>query len=171
MVKIKLSSGTTGIQWIHSELEKKKILFNMCLRASGHAQLKFRVWTILKLTYKIIDGPWAFHLLTTPLKPFIDDYPPKDSGPPGSYVHGILQARILEWVAVFSSRGSSQPRDRICNSDISCNAGDPCLILGQEDPLEKGKATHSNILSWRIPWTVEPGRLQSLGSQRVIHDY
>ena len=34
--------------------------------------------------------------------------------------------------------------------------------LGQEDPLEKGKVTHSSILSWRIPWTEEPGRLQSM---------
>ena len=39
--------------------------------------------------------------------------------------------------------------------------------LGWEDPLEKGMATHSNILVWRIPWTEEPGRLQSMGSQRV----
>ena len=39
--------------------------------------------------------------------------------------------------------------------------------LGQEDPLEKGMATHSSILAWRIPWIQEPGRLQSLGSQRV----
>ena len=39
--------------------------------------------------------------------------------------------------------------------------------LGWEDPLEKGKATHSSILSWRIPWTEEPGGLQSVGSQRV----
>ena len=37
--------------------------------------------------------------------------------------------------------------------------------LGQEDPLEKGKATHSIILAWKIPWTEEPGRLQSMGSQ------
>ena len=42
--------------------------------------------------------------------------------------------------------------------------------LGQEDPLEKGKATHSSILVWRIPWTEEPGRLQSMGSQKVRHD-
>ena len=40
--------------------------------------------------------------------------------------------------------------------------------LGQEDSLEKGMATHSNILAWRIPWTEEPG--QSTGSQRVRHD-
>ena len=45
---------------------------------------------------------------------------------------------------------------------------DPCL--GQEDSLEKEMATHSNILAWRIPWTEEPGRLQSMGSQRVGHD-
>ena len=44
-------------------------------------------------------------------------------------------------------------------------------FLGQEDPREKGMATHSSILAWRIPWTEEPGRLQSMGSQRVRHDW
>ena len=39
--------------------------------------------------------------------------------------------------------------------------------LGREDPLEKGTATHSSILAWRIPWTEEPGGLQSTGLQRV----
>ena len=42
--------------------------------------------------------------------------------------------------------------------------------LGWEDPLEKRMATHSSILSWRIPWTKEPSGLQSTGSQRVGHD-
>ena len=42
--------------------------------------------------------------------------------------------------------------------------------LGQEDPLEKGMATHSNILAWRILWTEEPGGLQSVGWQRVRHN-
>jgi len=42
--------------------------------------------------------------------------------------------------------------------------------LGWEDPLEEGVATHSSILTWRIPWTEEPGRLQSMGSQRVRHN-
>ena len=42
--------------------------------------------------------------------------------------------------------------------------------LGQEDPLEKEVAIHSSILAWKIPWTEEPGRLQSMGSQRVGHD-
>ena len=40
------------------------------------------------------------------------------------------------------------------------------LSLGQENPLEKGMATHSSILAWRIPWTEEPGRLQSIGLPR-----
>ena len=42
--------------------------------------------------------------------------------------------------------------------------------LGQEDPLEKEMATHSSTLVWKIPWTETPGRLQSMGSQRVGHD-
>ena len=42
--------------------------------------------------------------------------------------------------------------------------------LGQEDPLEEEMATHSTILAWRIPWTEEPGGLQSIGLQRVGHD-
>ena len=42
--------------------------------------------------------------------------------------------------------------------------------LGWEDPLEKGRGTHSSILAWRTPWTEEPGGLQSVGSQRVGHN-
>ena len=42
--------------------------------------------------------------------------------------------------------------------------------LGLEDPLEKEMATHFSILAWRIPWTEDPGGLQSMGSQRVRHD-
>ena len=42
--------------------------------------------------------------------------------------------------------------------------------LGWEDPLEKEMATHSSPLAWEIPWTEEPGRLQSMGLQRVGHD-
>ena len=43
-------------------------------------------------------------------------------------------------------------------------------VLGREDPLEKDMATHSSILAWEIPWTEEPGGVQSMGSQRVGHD-
>ena len=44
------------------------------------------------------------------------------------------------------------------------------LSLGQEDPLEKGMAAYCSILAWRIPWTEEPGGLQSMGLQRVGHN-
>ena len=50
--------------------------------------------------------------------------------------------------------------------ESTCSAGD----LGREYHLEKGMATHSSILAWRIPWTEEPGGRQSMGSQRVGHD-
>ena len=46
----------------------------------------------------------------------------------------------------------------------------PVRSLGWEDPLEKEMATHSSILAWEIPWTEEPGGLQSMGLQRVRHD-
>ena len=48
--------------------------------------------------------------------------------------------------------------------------GDAGSIPGWDDPLEEGMATHSSILAWKIPWTEEPGRLQSMGLQRVGHD-
>ena len=51
--------------------------------------------------------------------------------------------------------------------DSVCNAGDPVRSLGWEDPLEKEMAAHSSILAWKIPWMAEPGRLLSMGSQRV----
>ena len=57
--------------------------------------------------------------------------------------------------------------------NLPANAGDiemQVQSLGQENPLEEGTATHSNILAWRIPWTEEPGGLQSMGSQRVRYD-
>ena len=43
--------------------------------------------------------------------------------------------------------------------------------LGQKDPLEKGMAAHSSILTWRIPWTEEPGQVQSMGLQRIEHNW
>ena len=57
--------------------------------------------------------------------------------------------------------------------NLPANAGDvrdESLIPGSEDPLEKEMAIHSGILAWRIPWTEEPGGLQSIESQRVGHD-
>ena len=57
--------------------------------------------------------------------------------------------------------------------NLPASAGDEReigLALGLEDPLEEGMATHSSILAWRILWTEEPGRLQSIALQRVGHD-
>ena len=56
------------------------------------------------------------------------------------------------------------------SKESACSAGDLGSIPGWEDPLEKGTATHSSILAWRIPWTEEPRGLQSMGSQTVRQD-
>ena len=54
--------------------------------------------------------------------------------------------------------------------NLSTRQETPVRSLGWEDPLEKGVASHSNILAWRIPRTEEPGGLQSMGSHRVRHE-
>ena len=177
-----------------------------------------------------------------------------DCNLPRSSIHGLFQARVLEWVAISFSRGTSQPRNRTWVSHIvgRCftiwttrwilnhwhtrevpilfltGKPEPSNIiksafiwlnvqwrlkifilkekcrksilfflnwgivaslvvqtvknlpamqetwiqsLGWEDPLEKGMATHSSILTWTILWTEEPGMLQFMGSQRVRHDW
>ena len=54
-------------------------------------------------------------------------------------------------------------------NESACSTRDPGSIPGLRRTLEKGMATHSSIFAWRIPWTEKPGRLQSMGSQRVEH--
>jgi len=118
-------------------------------------------------------------------------WPGLDYSPPGSSVHGILQARILEWVAIPFSRGSSQPRDWNWGSHI---AGRCFIIWVTREAhvytsyiaymyfickyicfytayVEKAMAPHSSTLAWKIPWVEEPGRLQSMGSLTVRHDW
>ena len=53
--------------------------------------------------------------------------------------------------------------------ESACSAGDLGWILGWEDPLEEGMATHYSILAWRIPWTEKPGGLQFMGLQTIRH--
>ena len=60
--------------------------------------------------------------------------------------------------------GGSDGKDSACKQEIWVQT------LGQEDSLEKGLATHSSILVWKIPWTEEPGGLRPIGLQRVRHD-
>ena len=86
---------------------------------------------------------------------------PMDSSPPNFSVHRILQARILEWIAVpLAQMVKRLPTKRETRVQS----------LGREDLLEKEMATHSSILAWKIPWTEEPGKLQSTGLQSVGHD-
>ena len=63
--------------------------------------------------------------------------------------------------------GSDGKESEVKNLQVksTCNVGDLGSTLGGEDPLKEGMATHSSILAWRIPWTEEPGGLQSMGSQ------
>ena len=71
-----------------------------------------------------------------------------------------LSQRSPDWVSLMAQTVKNLPA-----------MWETCIrFLGWEDPLEKGMATHSRILAWRIPWTEEPGGLQSMGSQRVGHD-
>ena len=59
---------------------------------------------------------------------------------------------------------------RWLSKDLRANAGNAGSIPGLERSLEKEMATHSSLLAWKIPWTEEHGRLQSMGSRRVEHD-
>ena len=94
---------------------------------------------------------------------------PMDCSPPGSSVHGILQARILERVAMPSSRGSSRPRD--WSSSLMSPALAGGFFTSSATWEEKEMATYSSILAWRIPGTEEPGGLLSMGLHRVGHDW
>ena len=72
-------------------------------------------------------------------------------------------------------RGDFCTADEVClggshGKESACSAGDLGLIPRLEDLLEKGLATHSSILAWRIPWTEKPGRLQPMGLFRVRHN-
>ena len=70
---------------------------------------------------------------------------------------------------IIVQRGASLVAQSVKNpptiQETSCNSGDLGSSLGQEDPLEKEMTTHSSIPAWEIPWTEEPGRLQSKGSK------
>ena len=69
--------------------------------------------------------------------------------------------KLVSFLPHLTFSGGSDSKE----SDFS--VGDPISYLGQDDPLEKGMVTHSSILAWRIPWTEEPARLQSIGSQEL----
>ena len=105
---------------------------------------------------------------------------------PASSVHGISQARILEWVSIPSSRVSSWRRDRTCISCIgslilyhwATREAQWKAIIGLKNNIletlrhtEKAMAPHSSTLAWKIPWMEEPSRLKSMGSFKVGQDW
>ena len=97
---------------------------------------------------------------------------PRDGGAWWAAVYWVAQSRT--WLKRLSS---SSIGDRWASLVAQTVKRLPTMqetrvwSLGQEDPLEKEMATHSNIHAWKIPWTEEPGGLQSMGSQRVGHDW
>ena len=76
---------------------------------------------------------------------------------------------IKNWILTFSFNYAFLVAQMVKN--LPAMQETQVQFLGQEDPLEKGMATQSSILPWRLPWTEEPGGLQSTGSQRVRHDW
>ena len=81
-----------------------------------HVSIIFKFFPHLGQHRILSRVPCAIHLLQS----YLSLCDPVDCSPPGSILHGILQARILEWVAMLSSRGTSRLRDRTCISYISC---------------------------------------------------
>ena len=81
---------------------------------------------------------------------------------PGSYSQG-------EFCSICLGDSLRASQVVLVVKNLSVNAGD-IRSLGQEDLLEEGRATHSSILAWRIPWTVEPSGLRPMRLQRVGHD-
>ena len=107
-----------------------------------------------------------------------------DYSPPGSSAYGISQAWILEWVAISFSRDLPDPGIEPVSLSSPALAGGFFILrhLGSPEQflafskysymcLEKALAPHSSTPAWKIPWTEEPGGLQSMGSRRVRHDW
>ena len=101
---------------------------------------------------------------------------PQESSPAGSapaYLwHGDIQTDTSHTVLSRPHRTFSSAASLVAQTVKNLPAMQESQLrsLDQEDPLEKKIATHSSILTWRIPWTEEPGRLKSMESQRVRHD-
>ena len=135
---------------------------------------------------RLSDGPWSYHMrvwLLTPRRPHVLSIP--------VHVFGTGQvsasSHLQQSLHFFLNKFLSYFRIRFHFCDYFCKLIMPFMAqmvenlpamqenqawsLGQEDPLEKGMATHSSILAWRIPWTEECRELQSMGSQRVGHNW
>ena len=79
------------------------------------------------------------------------------------------ESREASWLKLLVNPLEGFPGGSVIKNPPT-NARNMGSVLCWEDPLEEKMATHSNILVWRVPWTEEPGRLQSMGLKRVGHD-
>ena len=101
---------------------------------------------------------------------------PRNGGAWWAAVYGVAQSRTRLKRLNSSSSSSSNESERASLvaqmvKSLSAMQKTQVLSLGLEDPLEVDRATHSSTLAWRIPWTEEPGGRQSIGSQRIGHDW
>jgi len=95
-----------------------------------------------------------------------DHYTPK--GTPGG-AEGVQMGTVL-WVGCLLGLEQDSNLASLVAQMVKNLPAIQIQLLGWEDPMEKGMGTHSSILAWGIPWTEEPGGLQSMGSKRVSHD-
>ena len=98
----------------------------------------------------------------------------RDGGARWAAVCGVAQSRTqLKWLSSSSSNSKLQVSfpGGSDGKESACSVGDLGLIPGSGNSEKKGMATHSSIFAWRIPWTEEPGGLQSMRFQRVRHDW
>ena len=87
------------------------------------------------------------------------------------FVFSDLRRGFYSCLVKFQSPGGSTSKESAGNAEDAGDSGETRVrSLGLEDSLEEDMADYSSILAWRIPWTEEPGGLQSMGSQRVRHD-
>ena len=96
--------------------------------------------------------------------PCLED--PMDRGAWWATAHGVTRVGLSNQTTTICIYGHILVKNAPGNAETE----DGGLILGGEDPLQEEMAIHSSILAWKIPWTEEPGGLQSIGSQRVGHD-
>ena len=126
------------------------IHFSLSFLSTFFGFVQFEYDILRLILHRIFSDPWACHLLSVIIF--------------GKFL--FITSNILYILCICGGvLGGSD-----CEKSVS-NAGEPGLIPGSGNPLQEGMATHSSTLAWRIPWTEEPGGLQSVESQRMGHDW
>ena len=163
----------------HSQCQPIGVCFHWSWHARGSHIIIFFNWRIRALQYCVgfhCSAMWISHMYTCTFS-LLSPPPTPPSTPLGYHkapswgpcaIHRSFplavwfrHGAVYEWVSVVAQIVKNLPALR----EMQVQS------LGQEDPLEKGTATHSSILAGKIPWTEKPGGLQSMGSQRVRHDW